>query len=104
MLVLNPMRFGIDVERGNPDLYYRGKRLRDYDAVIPRIGASITFFGTAVIRQFEQGEPLALPETKRKRRKTTKKRKTAAKKRAKTARETAPKKTTKKAKKKKGEP
>ena len=57
-----------------------------------------------VIRQFEQGEPLALPETKRKRRKTTKKRKTAAKKRAKTARETAPKKTTKKAKKKKGEP
>lgn len=54
VLVLNPMRFGIDVERGNPDLYYRGKRLRDYDAVIPRIGASITFFGTAVIRQFEQ--------------------------------------------------
>ncbi len=53
-LVLNPMRFAIDVEQGAPDLYYKGKRLRDYDAVIPRIGASITFFGTAVVRQFEQ--------------------------------------------------
>jgi len=53
-LVLNPMRFAIDVQQGEPHLYYRGKRLRDYDAVIPRIGASITFFGTAVVRQFEQ--------------------------------------------------
>jgi ribosomal protein S6--L-glutamate ligase len=53
-MVLNPMRFSIDVEEGNPDLYYRGRRLRDYDAVVPRIGASITFFGTAVVRQFEQ--------------------------------------------------
>ena len=40
-LVLNPMRFAIDVEQGAPDLYYKGKRLRDYDAVIPRIGASV---------------------------------------------------------------
>jgi ribosomal protein S6--L-glutamate ligase len=53
-LVLNPMRFAIDVARGTPALYYRGKKLRDYDAVVPRIGASITFFGTAVVRQFEQ--------------------------------------------------
>jgi ribosomal protein S6--L-glutamate ligase len=53
-LVLNPMRFAIDVAQGDPDLYYRGKRLRDYEAVIPRIGASVTFFGTAVVRQFEQ--------------------------------------------------
>jgi ribosomal protein S6--L-glutamate ligase len=53
-LVLNPMRFAIDVEQGHPDLYFKGKRLRDYDAVIPRIGASVTFFGTAVVRQFEQ--------------------------------------------------
>lgn len=53
-LVLNPMRFAIDVEQGKPSLHYRYRRLRDYDAVIPRIGASITFFGTAVVRQFEQ--------------------------------------------------
>ncbi len=53
-LVLNPMRFAIDVQRGKPSLHYRGRPLRDYDAVIPRIGASITFFGTAVVRQFEQ--------------------------------------------------
>ena len=53
-LVLNPMRFAIDVQRGKPSLHYRDRLLRDYDAVIPRIGASITFFGTAVVRQFEQ--------------------------------------------------
>jgi len=52
--VLNPLSFSIEVEQGNPRLYYRHKRLRAYDAVIPRIGASVTFFGTAVVRQFEQ--------------------------------------------------
>ncbi|TVR15832.1 MAG: RimK family alpha-L-glutamate ligase [Planctomycetota bacterium] len=52
--VLDTMRFGIDVERGDPTLYYRGRVLRAYDAAIPRIGASITFFGCAVVRQFEQ--------------------------------------------------
>jgi ribosomal protein S6--L-glutamate ligase len=52
--VLNTLRFSIDLDKGSPDLYYRGKILSDYDAVIPRIGASITYYGTAVIRQFEQ--------------------------------------------------
>jgi len=52
--VLNTLRFGIELEEGEPDLYYRGKRLSSYDAVLPRIGASITYFGTAVVRQFEQ--------------------------------------------------
>lgn len=51
---LNTMRFGIDVESSNPNLYFKGKLLSDYDAVIPRIGASVTFFGTAIVRQFEQ--------------------------------------------------
>ena len=36
-----------------PDVYYDGKRLPRYDAVIPRIGASITPYGTAIVRQFE---------------------------------------------------
>jgi ribosomal protein S6--L-glutamate ligase len=53
-LVLDTTRFGIDVSGGEPDLQYRGKPLSDYDAVIPRIGASVTYFGSAVVRQFEQ--------------------------------------------------
>ena len=52
--VLNTLKFAIDLDRGNPDLYFRTKHLSDYDAVLPRIGASITYFGTAVLRQFEQ--------------------------------------------------
>jgi ribosomal protein S6--L-glutamate ligase len=52
--VLNPLAFAIDTEPGWPDLYYKDKPLTGYDAVIPRIGASITMFGTAVMRQFEQ--------------------------------------------------
>ncbi|SMP53910.1 SSU ribosomal protein S6P modification protein [Neorhodopirellula lusitana] len=52
--VLNTLKFAIDLEQGEPDLYYRSKHLSDYDAILPRIGASITYFGTAVVRQFEQ--------------------------------------------------
>jgi ribosomal protein S6--L-glutamate ligase len=52
--VLDTLRFSIDLEKGEPDLYFRSKRLSHYDAIIPRIGNSITYFGTAVVRQFEQ--------------------------------------------------
>ncbi len=52
--VLNTLKFAIDLEQGEPSLFYRRKLLSDYDAVLPRIGASITYFGTAVVRQFEQ--------------------------------------------------
>lgn len=52
--VLNTLRFAIELEHGEPDLMFRGKRLSTYDAIVPRIGASITHFGTAVVRQFEQ--------------------------------------------------
>ena len=58
--VLNTLRFTIDLDKGKPDLYFRGKNLSSYDAVIPRIGASITYFGTAVVRQFEQMEVFCL--------------------------------------------
>jgi len=54
VLVLNTLKFAIDLEPGNPNLYFRQKQLSQYDAVLPRIGASITYFGTAVVRQFEQ--------------------------------------------------
>ncbi len=52
--VLNTMKFALDLEEQNPDLYYRQKRLSHYDAVLPRVGTSITYFGTAVVRQFQQ--------------------------------------------------
>ena len=52
--VLDTLKFAIDLQQGEPDLYFRRKQLSDYDAVLPRIGASITNFGTAVVRQFEQ--------------------------------------------------
>jgi ribosomal protein S6--L-glutamate ligase len=52
--VLNTLRFAIDLSGDDPDLQYRGRPLSDYDAILPRIGNSITYFGTAVVRQFEQ--------------------------------------------------
>lgn len=52
--VLNTLKFAIDLQRGVPDLYYRQKSLSEYDAVLPRIGASITYYGTAVVRQFQE--------------------------------------------------
>jgi len=52
--VLDPLKFSMFLEAGSPALYYRNKKLSHYDAVIPRVGASVTFFGTAVVRQFEQ--------------------------------------------------
>lgn len=51
--VLDPLKFSIFVEQECPRLYYDGLPIGHYDAVIPRIGSSITFFGTAVVRQFE---------------------------------------------------
>jgi ribosomal protein S6--L-glutamate ligase len=52
--VLNTLKFAIDLDRGSPDLYYRQQELDNYDAILPRIGASITYYGTAVVRQFQE--------------------------------------------------
>lgn len=51
--VINHLRCYIDIASGDPEIHYKGESLKGYDAVIPRIGASVTFFGTAVLRQFE---------------------------------------------------
>lgn len=51
--VLDTLQFDIRVSRQGPELFYQGEPVREIDAVIPRIGASITFFGLAVVRQFE---------------------------------------------------
>lgn len=52
--VLDTLKFAIELQTRQPDLYFRGKRLSRYDAILPRIGASITYYGTALVRQFEQ--------------------------------------------------
>ena len=52
--VLDTLKFSIDLKRGTPDLYFKQKQLSYYDAVLPRIGASITYYGTAVVRQFQE--------------------------------------------------
>jgi ribosomal protein S6--L-glutamate ligase len=51
--VMDTMRFGVLLEHEEPDLLYMGKRVRPYDAVIPRLGPSITYFGSTVVRQFD---------------------------------------------------
>lgn len=53
-LVLDTLKFSLLIEQEEPDLFYRGRHLSNYDVVIPRIGASITPFGTSVVRQFQQ--------------------------------------------------
>jgi ribosomal protein S6--L-glutamate ligase len=51
--VLDTLQFDIRVSRRSPELFYQGEPVGHVDAVIPRIGASITYFGLAVVRQFE---------------------------------------------------
>jgi ribosomal protein S6--L-glutamate ligase len=51
--VIDPLKCVMDVTSRRPSVYYRGETLPRFDAVIPRIGASITFYALAVLRQFE---------------------------------------------------
>lgn len=51
--VIDPLKCDLVIEKKHPSIYYRGRKIDDADAVIPRIGASVTFYGTAVVRQFE---------------------------------------------------
>ncbi|MBD0269239.1 MAG: 30S ribosomal protein S6--L-glutamate ligase [Cyanobacteria bacterium Co-bin8] len=53
MLVIDHLRCYMNITSHKPIVMYQGKPLEDMDAVIPRIGASNTFYGTAVVRQFE---------------------------------------------------
>ncbi|MBQ0754867.1 MAG: 30S ribosomal protein S6--L-glutamate ligase [Gammaproteobacteria bacterium] len=53
MRVIDTLRCYMSMEATGPTIHYRGEKLEGYDAVIPRIGASVTFYGTAVLRQFE---------------------------------------------------
>ncbi len=53
MHVIDTLRCYMNTSSSKPEVHYKGEALTGYDAVIPRIGASITFYGTAVLRQFE---------------------------------------------------
>ena len=51
--IINTLRCYMNIASRRPEIFYNGEKLEGYDAVIPRIGASVTFYGTAVLRQFE---------------------------------------------------
>lgn len=53
MHVIDYLRCSISIDSHKPTVIYEGKYLQDFDAIIPRIGASKTFYGTAIVRQFE---------------------------------------------------
>ncbi len=51
--VLDHLKCYMVLQKGNPTLHYEGEELIGFDAVIPRIGASVTAYGAAIVRQFE---------------------------------------------------
>ena len=51
--IINTLQCYMNIASRRPEVYYNGEKLTGYDAVIPRIGASVTFYGLAVVRQFE---------------------------------------------------
>lgn len=53
MRVLDHLKCDIVSEQDNPCIFYEGEKITGVDAIIPRIGASVTFYGSAVVRQFE---------------------------------------------------
>jgi len=53
MVVLDHLKCVLVIEQGKPHVYYKGTEVTDVNAIIPRIGASVTFYGSAVVRQFE---------------------------------------------------
>jgi len=61
--VLNTLKCHIGITTAQPGIYYKGALLPPFDAVIPRIGASITFYGLAVLRQFEMTDSFPLNES-----------------------------------------
>jgi ribosomal protein S6--L-glutamate ligase len=61
--VIDTLRCYMNITSHKPEIHYRGQNLTGFDAVIPRIGASITFYGTAVVRQFEMMGVFSLNES-----------------------------------------
>ena len=63
VVVLDVLRAYMKIASHNPSIHYKGERLEGFDAVIPRIGASVTRYGTAVLRQFEMMGVVSLNES-----------------------------------------
>lgn len=63
IIVIDPLRCYMNITPHCPAIHYKGEALEGIDAVIPRIGASITFYGTAVVRQFEMMDVFCLNES-----------------------------------------
>ncbi|MDG6773046.1 30S ribosomal protein S6--L-glutamate ligase [Thiomicrorhabdus sp. ZW0627] len=61
--IIDVLRCYMNINSVNPEIHYKGKILEGFDAVIPRIGASVTFYGTAVLRQFEMMNVYPLNES-----------------------------------------
>lgn len=61
--VVNPLRCYMNITSAKPMVHYRDTVLNNFDAVIPRIGASVTFYGTAILRQFEMMGVYSLNES-----------------------------------------
>ncbi len=62
-LVLDHLKCDIVIEQDNPCIYFHGEKVENVDAVIPRIGASVTFYGASVVRQFEMMNVFAAVES-----------------------------------------
>jgi ribosomal protein S6--L-glutamate ligase len=61
--VINPLRCYMDITSAKPMVHYKELKLDDFDVIIPRIGASITYYGSAILRQFEMMGVYALNES-----------------------------------------
>jgi len=61
--IIDTLHCYMDITSSKPTVRFKGKELPRYDAVIPRIGASVTFYGTAVVRQFEMMGTFSINES-----------------------------------------
>jgi len=61
--ILDVLRCYMNITSMRPTIHYKGETLTGFEAVIPRIGASVTFYGTAVLRQFEMMDVYPLNES-----------------------------------------
>ena len=63
MHVIDHLKCDLVIEKKAPSIAYKDSKLEDFDAIIPRIGASVTFYGTAVVRQFEMMKVFTVVES-----------------------------------------
>ncbi|CAM3547681.1 30S ribosomal protein S6--L-glutamate ligase [Flavobacterium gelidilacus] len=63
MHIIDHLKCDLVIEKKAPSIVYKDIKLEDFDAIIPRIGASVTFYGTAVVRQFEMMKVFTVVES-----------------------------------------